>query len=113
MAFRFRFSFHCLPLPLGRYLCGDTDLDCCHSARASGILLNVLGTSFHLRPDCSVLLFTRAYLSLSSLDSHSPEKSRGPEEPKGLVLLFTKFEGAVPLTSIVLMGHGGELHDAR
>lgn len=49
----------------------------------------------------------------SSLDSHSPEKSRGPEEPKGLVLLFTKFEGAVPLTSIVLMGHGGELHDAR
>ena len=64
MAVRFSFSFHCIPLPLGRYLCGHTDLDCCHSARASGILLNVLGTSFHLRSDCSVLLFTRTYLSL-------------------------------------------------
>lgn len=49
-------------------------------------------------------------LTFSSLDSPTPEKSRGPEEPKGLVLLFTKFEGAVPLTSVTLMGHGGGLH---
>lgn len=30
------------------------------------------------------------------------------EPPKGLGLLFTKFEGAVPLASMMPMGHGGE-----